>query len=197
MSLISAYWEQRTRFKVLSRAWVTAWAKRVLLIGPLLEADWRRRKLQRGGASIGNMTCISPASFDGPLTNLSVGAHSFVGRANIQLHGPVTIGERVCINDGVHIFSASHHVRDPRWTQYSAPVVIEDYAWIASNAILLPGVTIGRGAVVGAGAVVSRDVPAAAVAVGNPAVIRENGRCSELQYSPVEFLATRRAWLGS
>lgn len=195
MSLLSTYWCQRSRHKLFSREWAVAWAKRLLLLRPLLEADWRRYKLLRGGASIGSMTCISPASFDGPLTNLSIGSHSFVGRATIQLHCAVKIGDNVCINDGVHIFSASHDVRDPMWSQISLPVVIEDYAWIASSAILLPGVTIGRGAVVGAGAVVSRDVPAAAVATGNPADIRENIRCLNLQYSPEEFLATRRAWI--
>jgi maltose O-acetyltransferase len=58
--------------------------------------------------------------------------------------------------------------------EVAKPVVIEDNAWIGGAAILLPGVRIGRNAVVGAGAVVTRDVPADTVVVGNPArVIRQ------------------------
>jgi maltose O-acetyltransferase len=54
------------------------------------------------------------------------------------------------------------------------PIVIEENVWIGGSAILLPGVTVGRNAVVGAGAVVTRNVPANTVVVGNPArVIRE------------------------
>ena len=58
---------------------------------------------------------------------------------------------------------------------YALPITIEDNAWIGGGAILLPGVTIGKGSVVGAGSVVTRDVPQYCVAVGNPCrVIRRN-----------------------
>jgi len=62
---------------------------------------------------------------------------------------------------------------------------------------LLPGVHIGRGAVVGAGAVVSRDVPEFAVAVGNPAKIMTKKRTERLEYAPVDFVAEYEAWLGN
>ena len=59
------------------------------------------------------------------------------------------------------------------WNIYAQPVKIEDGVWIGGGAIILPGVTIGRNAVIGAGAVVTKDIPANAVAVGSPArVIR-------------------------
>lgn len=134
---------------------------------------------------------------NGRSENLRIGEQTFVGRAEIHLHASVIIGKKVCINDGVRIFTASHDVRHPEWPQITKPVVIGDYAWIASGAMILPGVTIGEGAVVGAGSVVVRDVPARAVAVGNPAKIIENVRDIELRYSPESFLAIRRAWLGS
>lgn len=58
---------------------------------------------------------------------------------------------------------------------YALPITIEDNVWIGGGAILLPGVTIGKGSVVGAGSVVTRDVPQYCVAVGNPCrVIRRN-----------------------
>ena len=143
------------------------------------------------------MSVLSPSKLDGRLKNLSIGKQSFIGRVEMQLHASITIGDRVCINDGVRIFSASHDVRGPEWTQVSGPIVIKDYAWIASGAILLPGVTIGRGAVVGAGSVVASDLPDGAVAVGNPAGIRESIRSAALRYSPESFLPFRRAWLGA
>ena len=61
---------------------------------------------------------------------------------------------------------------------------------------VLPGVTIGRGAVVGAGAVVSKDVPEYAVAAGNPARVRGGVRPTTLAYSPVRLVALVNAWLG-
>lgn len=93
--------------------------------------------------------------------------------------------------------SASHCLDDPGWGMFSKPITIDDYAWIAVGALILPGVRIGRGAVVGAGAVVSRDVPAFAVATGNPARILENRRIRQLDYSPVNSLAGFRAWCGA
>ena len=57
------------------------------------------------------------------------------------------------------------------WNIYAQPVKIEDGVWIGGGAIILPGVTIGRNAVIGAGAVVTKDVPANAVAIGSPAKV--------------------------
>jgi maltose O-acetyltransferase len=81
------------------------------------------------------------------------------------------------IGPSVQIYTAAHDLqaetRNQGW-ETAKPVVIEENVWIGGGAILLPGVTIGRNAVVGAGAVVSRNVPANTVVAGNPArVIRE------------------------
>ena len=64
------------------------------------------------------------------------------------------------------------------------------------RATILPGVTIGYGAVVGAGAVVTKDVPPLAVATGNPATLRLDVRPRDLDYDPVIFLASYEAWVG-
>ena len=119
-----------------------------------------------------------------------------MGRCEIALHDKVTIGRRVVINDGALVLTASHSLRDPAWHHKKAPIVIGDYAEIASNAIVLPGVTIGRGAVVGAGAVVREDVPDYGVVVGNPARLMPNQRTRELNYSPVMLNAPFEAWVG-
>lgn len=189
-------WRHRCRPPLLSVAFLKCWAKRVLTLPSLLQMVFFRMRLVLRGASIGGDSCIGKAVVEGKVHMLSVGVSTFIGRVKIAVHDRVEIGANVCINDGVQILTASHDVRDPAWGRISKPVVIEDYAWIATDSLILPGVRIGRGAVIGAGAVVGKDVPANAVAVGNPLVIREGQRSSNLAYNPVRFLAFQDAWLG-
>ncbi len=107
------------------------------------------------------------------------------------------IGCNVCINDGAKLLTASHDLKDTKWRSFAEGIIIDDFAWVATDATILPGVRIGKGAVVGAGAVVARDVPDFAVAIGNPAQVRENARERSLDYSPVRSQAVSNAWLGS
>lgn len=89
----------------------------------------------------------------------------------------VHIGDHVMVGPSVQIYTAAHLLQAEGRNQgleVAKPVVIEDNVWIGGGAILLPGVTIGRNAVVGAGAVVPKRVAANTVVAGNPArVIRE------------------------
>lgn len=155
----------------------------------------RRGKLVRKGASIDATAEIGIMDVGGPRSRLTIGAMSFLGRIQIALHDEVKIGERVCINDGAILLTASHNLKDPMWRHVKAPIIIEDYAWIATNAIILPGVHIGKGAVVGAGAVVSKNVNAYEIVAGNPAQAISKKRIEELDYNPCSFLAANLAWL--
>lgn len=105
--------------------------------------------------------------------NWRVGNSCFINApCTIDLNAPVTFGDRVVIGFGVTIITGSHQMNDPACRAgalVARPVTIEDGAWIAANAILLPGVTIGIGAVVGAGSVVTRDVAPHTLVAGNPA----------------------------
>ena len=84
------------------------------------------------------------------------------------------------------IWTQNHLVDDPMHIHESLPVTIEDYVWIASRALILPGVTIGRGAVVAAGAVVFQDVAPYTVVAGNPArAVRR--RSPEMHYQLKHF----------
>jgi acetyltransferase-like isoleucine patch superfamily enzyme len=89
----------------------------------------------------------------------------------------ITIGSGVLISPNVTIVTCGHPVhRDLRQhgEMYCFPVTIEDWVWIGSNAVILPGVTVGEGSVIGAGSIVTKDVPKNVVAFGNPCrVIRE------------------------
>ena len=84
---------------------------------------------------------------------------------------PIHIGDGVMIAPGVCISCASHAI-DPQQrvegVRVSAPINIEKMVWIGANATILGGVTIGEGSVIGAGSVVTRDIPAGVVAIGNP-----------------------------
>jgi maltose O-acetyltransferase len=88
----------------------------------------------------------------------------------------VTIGANVFVGPGVHIYTASHPLamEARRKVQNAQPVTIEDDCWIGGNTVICPGVTIGKGSVIGAGSVVTKNIPEGVLAVGNPAqVIRK------------------------
>ena len=86
----------------------------------------------------------------------------------------IIIGKNCCIGEDVRLLTGSHDVTSPHFDLVTKPIVIHDNVWIATGAIVLPGVTIGEGAVVAAGAVVTKDVPPWTVVGGNPArVIKE------------------------
>ncbi|MBI4575847.1 MAG: acyltransferase [Planctomycetes bacterium] len=88
--------------------------------------------------------------------------------------GRVIIGSHCMIGAHAAITSLTHDYLQPEMhrTMVAKPVVIEDEVWIGSHAVILPGVTIGRGAVVGAGSVVTHDVPPYGIVVGIPARVK-------------------------
>lgn len=110
--------------------------------------------------------------------NISVGRNVFINACcHFQDHGGVTLGDGCMIGHNV-VFATLNHELDParRAEMTPAPIVLGRNVWEGSNATILQGVTIGDGAVVAAGAVVTRDVPAATVVGGVPArLIRRIG----------------------
>ena len=107
--------------------------------------------------------------------NIQLGRNVYVNANCVILDsGVVTIGDGTMIGPSVQIYCADHH-RDPakrrEGIERALPVAIGRDVWIGGGAIVLPGVSVGDAAIVGAGAVVTRDVPAGARVVGNPARI--------------------------
>lgn len=195
MASINYLWTHRARFPFGSKSFIKAWAKRVLLLKELYVRNQKRTRLQQQGATISETAELGGLKVDGNKKLLQIGDFTSIGRAEIALHDHVQIGNYVCINDGVILLTASHDIIDPEWKHVKSPIIIEDYAWIATGAVILPGVTIGRGAVVGAAAVVRKSVPAGAIAIGNPAQNILDKRVIELNYNPCAFLAANNAWL--
>ena len=102
--------------------------------------------------------------------HISIGKGSYLNmNCNFIDDGSITIGENVLVGPAVTIATVGHPVEPSlRRFMYCDPVTIEDNCWIGANVVILPGVTIGRDSVIGAGSVVTRDVPASVVAAGNP-----------------------------
>ncbi len=193
--MIGHLWSKRSHKPFLSREWTAAWAKRLLSVPAVLKSIATRTRNTSAGMQLGELSVVHPARLTGKRTLMSVGDHSVIGQATIALHARLTVGSRVVINDNVTILTASHRADSPGWESVAADVVIEDYAWVAYGAVLMPGVRIGRGAVVGAFAVVRSDVPPYHIVIGNPAADTGRTRPENLEYDPVMGLAFVRAWL--
>lgn len=120
-------------------------------------------------------------------SEIRIGAGTVVGY-NCELDGRkgLTIGRNVNISSDVKFYTLQHDYNDPEFSAIGAPIVVEDYAWVSVRAIVLPGVTIGRGAVVAAGAVVTKDVPAFNVVGGIPAKILGK-RNEKMDYCPADY----------
>jgi maltose O-acetyltransferase len=124
----------------------------------------------------GAVALIGPT---GAATRLEVGEGCTVGPGvTFGLDAPIVLGRNVSVSPGATLYTGTHHVgrsrsrMDPRVV--AQPVVIEDGAWIGMQALILPGVRVGAGAIVSAGAVVTSDVPSDTLVAGNPAIaVRE------------------------
>lgn len=102
--------------------------------------------------------------------NLQIGDYCCVG-PNTQLYNkaPIILKSNVVISQGVFLCTASHDITDPRHALITAPIILEAKSWVASDAFVGMGVTIGEGAVVGARAAVFKSVEPWSVVGGNPA----------------------------
>ena len=127
--------------------------------------------------SIGKYAIIRPANlYGGPMgVGLVMGNHSNIGPYNyIGCSGKITIGNNVMLGPRVSIYAENHIFESTEQTIQSQgverlAVTIEDDCWIAANAVILAGVTIGKGSVIAAGALVNQSVPPYSVMAGVPA----------------------------
>ena len=138
----------------------------------------RDRILRELLGSVGPGTVIRPPLRCDYGFQTHIGARTFANWGLIALDvGRITIGDDVQIGPNVQLLTATHPIEpEPRRAKWegSRPITIGNNVWLGGGVIVCPGVSIGENTVVGAGAVVVRDLPANVVAVGNPArVIRE------------------------
>lgn len=119
---------------------------------------------------------IEKGAFFGDGSQIEIGDNSGIG-VDCCIYGPVKIGHDVMMGPEVLIFTVNHRFNRldiPMCQQGRCapkPVIIEDDVWIAARVIILPGVRVSRGAVLGANAIITKDVPEYAIVGGNPAAI--------------------------
>ena len=112
---------------------------------------------------------------------ISIGDNSSIG-AFSTIYGETHIGKNVMMGADVNIYTQNHSFNDlskpmcEQGMQEEKPVIIEDDVWIGGQVIILPGVTIKKGAIIGAGTVVTKDVPEYAIFCGNPGVVKKSRR---------------------
>lgn len=138
----------------------------------------RQTLLQQLLGHVGKNSIVEPPFYCSYGQNTHLGDHVYINYLCVIFdNNQVTIGEHVMIGPAVQIYTAAHHLQaEPRirGIEVAKPIAIEENVWIGGAAVILPGVKIGRNAVVGAGAVVTRDVAENTVVAGNPArVIKE------------------------
>lgn len=166
-SLKKFYWDLRHEAKLLA-----LWFLGEFPVGP---GAWlRARCLPRYLKNLGANTVIQHGFRVNTPELVSIGANCNFGQGVfITGGGGVSIGNWVGIGPDVKIWSVNHRFDDPDVPLLSQgstkkAVVIEDDVWLAANVFVMPGVTIGRGAVVSAGSVVNKSIPAYAIVAGNP-----------------------------
>jgi maltose O-acetyltransferase len=144
------------------------------------ERNRRRELLEELLGQVGDGVVIRPPLRCDYGTRVTIGDGTFVNYDCVFLDAaPITVGCHCQLAPQVQVLTATHPI-DPgprrRGWEYAQPVSIGDNVWLAAGAIVCPGVSIGHDTVVGAGAVVTRDLPSAVVAVGTPArVVRQIG----------------------
>lgn len=139
------------------------------------EPDERTRLLNALLGSIGTDTVIRPPFHVDYGFQIHMGSRCFANFGLVALDvAPITIGDDVQIGPNVQLLTPTHPIdptpRRDKW-EAAEPITIGDNVWLGGGAIVLPGVTIGADSVVGAGSVVTKDLRAGVVAVGNPARI--------------------------
>ena len=117
-------------------------------------------------------------------SKIEVGSNSVIGH-NVTLDGRagIRIGKNVNISSEVMIWTKQHDHSDSKFKIVGGKVIIEDYVWISARAIILPGITIGKGAVIAAGSVVTKTVEPYSIMAGVPAkIIGKRGK--NMKYNP-------------
>lgn len=156
--------------KVRRLLWTITWT---LLARPLprsVGSGWKRMLLRLFGAKMaGTAVVYSSARIFKPWL-LTMADHACIANG-VECYNaaPVSLGVNATVSQRAFLCTASHDISDPHHRQTEAPIVIADRAWVAAEAFIGPGVTIGEGAVVGARGVVFKDVEPWTVVGGNPA----------------------------
>lgn len=131
---------------------------------------WRSFLLRRFGAVVGKGVHVYPKVHVWAPWNLEIAEHTGIGNgATLYCQGKMIIGKRVVISQGAHLCGGTHDYTKPGFPLVPGEIVIGDDAWIAAEAFVHPGITVGTGAILGARSVAVRDLEPWTIYGGNPA----------------------------
>ena len=161
--------------------WEVSWRVFAATTPRWMLQGWRRFLLRTFGARIGRNVQVHGGANVWFPRMLEIGENSWIGKeVNLYCVAPIKVGANAVISEGAFVCTAEHDMTSTRFELKTAPISIGDMAWVSARAIILPGRTIGEGAVVAAGAVVTHDVEPWTVVAGNPArFIKRREVCEE------------------
>ena len=141
-------------------------------LSPQIMYGWRRFLLRLFGAKIGKNVIIRPSVAITYPWKISIGDNTWIGD-NTELYslGDIEIGKNVVVSQKSYLCAASHRYDTENFPIYSQKITIEDECWLATDVYVAPGVTIGKGTVVGARSSVFKNLPGGKVCLGSPAKI--------------------------
>ena len=160
-------------FRGRSALWVQLWwIVEALLFNtsPQVAYGWRRWLLRQFGATLGEGVMLRPSMRTTYPWKVTIGDHAWVGD-NVVLYslGEIVIGANAVVSQNSYLCAGAHDYTKPDFPIFAKPIHIEPEAWLAADVFVAPGVTIGRGAVVGSRSSVFSDLPAMMVCFGSPA----------------------------
>jgi putative colanic acid biosynthesis acetyltransferase WcaF len=130
---------------------------------------WRSFLLRCFGAKIGKDCHVYPkARIWAPWNLVMDDRAGMADDVNCYSMAVISLGKKVVISQGTYLCTGSHDYEDPSFQLYAKPISIGDNAWLCAESFICPGVTVHEGAVIGARAVVTKDMPAWTVCAGNP-----------------------------
>lgn len=150
-------------------AWGIAWLVLARFTPPPLHG-WRRLVLRAFGAKVARGARVHASVSVWLPANLELGANCLIGpRVRLYNQGHITIGAQTVISQGAHLCASTHDVSDPNFQLVLRPIAIGSRCWVAAEAFVGPGVTMGDGSVLGARGALFGDAAAEAIYRGNPA----------------------------
>jgi len=160
-------------FRGRSRSYVQLWwlvQSTLFALSPQVLYGWRRWLLRLFGAKVGTGAVIRPSVRIPYPWKLTIGDHCHIGdEVSLYTYGEIEIGDCAVVSQRSYLCTGYHDHTRPTFDLMAKKIVIGEEAWVAADVYIGPGVSIGRGAVIGARSSVFKDIPPAVIAVGSPA----------------------------